>query len=208
MKRILLPLIVTASAVGIFLLLLFHRPALEVDIAVVHPRPAEKTVLTAGKVTDRTHVQLFLRESLADTIQEGQSAVVNGVGFRRKDYPGTVVAVAKEATVQNGKTGLLADVLLDESQTDDSIKPGLTATVRITVEMFESVIVAEEAWFLSESDSPAVYVLEDGKAVRRRVTAKEQVDGGVIVEGLSENERIILDPQSVRDRQNVKEKRA
>ena len=208
MKRILLPLIVTASAVGIFLLLLFHRPVLEVDVAVIHPQPAEKTVLTAGKVTDRTHVQLFLRESLADTIQEGQPAVVNGVGFRRKNYPGTVVAVAKEATVQNGKTGLLADVLLDESQTDDSIKPGLTATVRITVEMFESVMVAEESWFLAESDTPAVYVLKDGKAVRRRVTVLEQVDGGIIVEGLSENEQVILHPQSVRDRQNVKEKQA
>ncbi len=205
MKRVLLPLVITASLTAIVLLLLC-QPRQEVETVVIHPQPTEKTILAPGKLSDRTHVQLFLRESLADTVKIGQPATVSGAGLRKAAYPGTVVAIAEEATVENGKTGLAAEVFLDDTQTDDSLKPGLTTAVRLSVQSFQNVIVIDEEWLLPEEEVSAVFVLEEEQAVKRHVTIIEQTDNGLLVEGLCENEHVLVNPSAVRNPQKVREK--
>lgn len=205
MRRLLLTIGITATIAAI-LLLRFHRPPPERDVAVVQPQTAKTTVLSVGKLVDRTHVQLFLRESLADTVKEGQAVVVSGAGLRKSGYAGTVTAVADEATVQNGKTGLLAEVTLEETALDESLKPGLTATARITVKTFANVIVANDSWFLPDESSPTVLVLENGKATFRQLTILQRTDNGVLVEGLLANEKVIVKPEGICNHQKVKEK--
>lgn len=204
MKRVLYPLVIAVTVAAI-LLLWTQRPPTTVSTVVIHPKTAVKTVLAAGKLTDRTHLQLFLRESLADTVKAGQSVLVSGAGLRKSAYAGTVSTVAEAATVQSGKTGLAAEVLLEESTTDDSVKPGLTATARITVKIFDNAVTVEDAWLIPEAETTAVYVLENGRAVCRAVTLSEQTDSGYVAAGLFENDHVLIHPETIRAHQKIKE---
>ena len=194
---------ITALTV-IGLVLCSLKPSLPVvDVIPIAPQNAVRTELCPGVVTDNTHLQLFVREGLAPIVKAGQSVTVTGAGFVKETYTGTVTAIAKEATVKNGKTGLVATVTLNE--TDDSIKKGLSAAAHLTVATYENVLVINEAWLRPDGDTWTVFVAEQGKAVRRTVTLSDTVDGGILATGIAGGERIILDPRAVHNHQAIKE---
>lgn len=202
MKKYLLLGVITAGVLAILACARVARPV-PVSTVTLVPQTATKTAVCPAVVSDRTHLQAFVRESLASTVHVGQAASVSGVGFQQAALRGTVTAVADHATVQGGKTGLVAVVTL--SETDDSIKKGLSATARITVTTFEHVAVLPNEWLFSDGDETYVMVAENGKAVRKPVRAGDFVSGGVIVSGLAFGERVLTDPHAVTDHQRIKE---
>ena len=181
------------------------RPPRAVETVRLSPTTAAKTVLCPGKVIDSRHIQIFVRESLASTVHVGQTAAVGGAGFLQNSYAGTVTAVSETATVQNGKIGLAATVTLKENETDDSLKPGLSAEARITVKTYERVRVLKSTYLIADSDPPAVFTAENGKVARHTVTLGDRVDGGVIVTAGIDEQPVIIHPDAVAARNRIKE---
>ncbi len=201
-KRYLLLAAVTAAAIAALLTVYFPRPT-AATVVTVTPQNAVKTVLCPGTVSDSEHVRVFVRESAANAVQTGQSVRVEGVGFAEPSYDGTVQSIADKATAQNGKIGLLAVVKL--FSTDRSLKPGLTAAVRVTVASFADVTVIDEDCLHTDSDGTFVLVVADKKAARKPVTVGERVDNGVIVNGLTRGDRLLTAPADLRVGQAVSE---
>lgn len=196
---------VTAAVCAALTVAALTKPV-TVDVVTLAPRTAVKTDLFPAVVTDGTHLQMFIRESRAAAVKPGQTATVSGVGFAGESYAGTVTAVAPAATVKNGKTGILGTVTLTD--TDDSIKKGLTATVRVTVETIENALVVQDEWLGDDGGTPFLWVVADGRAVRRAVVLGETVDSGTLQTGVFAGEAVITDPHAVTKPRRVRERGA
>ena len=194
------------TAVLLALVIVALTKPVTVDVTTLTPQTAVKTELLPAVVVDGTHLQLFVRESLASAIRPGQPAAVSGAGLSAETYAGAVTEVADRATVKNGKTGLSGMITLDE--TDDSVKPGLTATARVTVATVENALVLRDEWISEDEDGAFVLVTKDGRAARRAVVLGETVDGGTLATGVLAGEAIIVDPAAAKDGQRVRERGA
>lgn len=201
-KRYLLLGAGTVAIAAVLLAAYFPRPTAVTAVSVT-PQDAVKTVLCPGTVSDGGHIRTFVRESVATAVKPGQPVVVEGVGFAAPAYAGTVQSIADKATAQNGKVGLLAVVTL--SETDDSIKPGLTAAVRVTVATFSGATVIDEDWLHTDESGTFVLVIDGKKAVRKPVAVTNRADNGVIVSGLTPGDRLITSPADLRAGQTVSE---
>jgi RND family efflux transporter MFP subunit len=86
------------------------------------------------------------------------------------------------------------DVTVRVLAEDIRLKPGLTATVDIIVNHYESVLyVPLEAIFVDEHDQTIVYVKNKGRVESRKVVLGESNDRVAIVkEGLREQEEVLL----------------
>ncbi len=105
------------------------------------------------------------------------------------------LAKRKISRVTGKATGAkVFDVTVRVLAEDIRLKPGLTATVDIIVNHYESVLyVPLEAIFVDEHDQTIVYVKNKGRVESRKVMLGESNDRVAIVkEGLRENEEVLL----------------
>ena len=195
---------ITVIAVAALWGISLKKPAKTVEVVALTPQTAVRTELCPAVVTDSTHLRVFVPERLANVAKAGQAVTVSGAGFASERYTATLTSVAQEATVKNGKTGLFAVAVL--SETDSSVKKGLSATAYLTVDTFEEALVVHESWLKSDGDEWSVLLVENKKAVRRPVTLLQPVDGGVTVSGISPGAHVIKHPHDVSENQPVKER--
>ncbi len=193
---------ITVVALAVLLCLSVLLPT-AVKTVTVTAQTAVKTALCPARVTDNTHLQVAIRESLAATVKPGQAVTVRGVGFRKEAYRGTVAAVDNTATTQNGKTVLFGVITL--SDTDDSLKPGLSATARITVNTVENAVVVKDPWTHSDARGTFVWTIRDGRARQTYVSLGDAVDGGTLAAELPVGTRVILSPASLSEGKRIRE---
>ncbi len=194
---------ITVIAVAVLWGISLKKPTKTVEVVALTPQTAVRTELCPAVVTDNAHLQVFVPERLANVAKAEQAVTVSGAGFANDCYDATLTSIAQEATVKNGKTGLLGVVSLNK--TDSSIKKGLSATAYLTVDTFENALVVHESWLQNDDGEWSVLLVENKKAVRRPVTLLQPVDGGVTVTGISSGAHIIKNPHSVSENQSVKE---
>ena len=145
-------------------------------------------------------VRVAIKEKDLPILEEGMSARVTGEGFRKSGYEGTLTDISSTAhTTGTGDTLVEGVVTLDDGQTDDSMRLGLTAKAAVVVSAMEGVLVVPyEAVREDESGREYVYVLEDGVARRRDLAVKEEVDAGVLLADDSlAGVRLIIQPERV-----------
>lgn len=175
------------------------------DYAVYAPISGEITKLsinegdlvtaTAGSLAtivdfDRMKIDIKIGEYdiLGASVGEPVTITIDALN---KDYPGEIVRIARIATVENGVSYYEAEVDFD---TDDDIRSGMSAEVRLTVNDLSGVVtVLSEA--IQTADDGTAYVLVDGEEPNSKINWPVTLgasDGTYtqIINGLSAGETI------------------
>ncbi|MCM1329444.1 MAG: HlyD family efflux transporter periplasmic adaptor subunit [Ruminococcus sp.] len=149
------------------------------------------TVLKNG---GKAYVQVFVPEQDISRVETGQTAEITGDAFPEKTYSGTVEEIADTAIrVQSGSLSQTAvEVTVKIADTDDTLKQGYTAAVKIvTSEPSMMTVVPYEA-VNQDNVGEFVYVLREGRAYKRYVvTGRELSEGLELKTVLADNEEVI-----------------
>ncbi len=134
-------------------------------------------------------------------IEEGQTA---SAYIKNKDYPCKVSRIEKMTRDDEKTPGIRVELAIDEP--DEDIILGIEAKTKVrTAAIAYALLVPTEAVY-SDDEGDYVFVIEDGRAQRRSVTAGIRNDDLVeICDGLSEGEIVGWDDMSeLTDDQKVK----
>lgn len=146
-------------------------------------------------------VRLSVNESQISEIQVGQKAEITGVGFKNSVYTGTVKSISSEAKQLISATGqeTVVEVVVSVDSPGDDIKPGFSAKAKIITEQNDNVLIAPYEAVRAEKDgSEYVYKLEGQRVIKTPIqTSGEYEDGFEVQMGLSNNDKIVVNPDSV-----------
>ncbi|WP_444657753.1 efflux RND transporter periplasmic adaptor subunit [Caproiciproducens sp. R2] len=151
--------------------------------------------------SDMLQVRLSVNESQISDIKKGQKAIITGVGFKNTAYTGTVKSISTEAKQMVSTTGqeTVVEVIVSVEKPGSDIKPGYTAKAKIITSENPNVLIAPyNAVRADKNGNEYVFKLKEKKAVKTPVvTDREFDDGFEITSGLSENDEVIANPDSV-----------
>ncbi len=180
-----------------------------VTVRQLENRKVEQTVVCSGKLEKAgsealavstgitVQVRIAVPENRLKAVKIGQRVTVSGTAFAAKRYSGTLISLGDTAyTTVAGTTVMDGVVALDA--TDSSLKCGLTAKVGICVSEEEGLLLPYSSLAAAEDGTEFVYVVENGRAVRRDITVSEELSDGVLVTaGVTAGEKLILHAEDV-----------
>ncbi|MBO4904730.1 MAG: efflux RND transporter periplasmic adaptor subunit [Lachnospiraceae bacterium] len=136
-------------------------------------------------------------------IEEGQTASAH---IKNKDYECRVTRIEKKTSEDAATPGIRVELKLTEP--DDSIILGLESKTKIRTAMLAYALLVPMDALCSDEDGDYVFVIEDGKAVKRSVvTGVRNDDMAEIIEGITAGETVGWDEMSeLTDGQKVKVK--
>jgi len=148
--------------------------------------------------TDSFVLRAFVNERHAGQLNLGQSVLIEGSILGNDVIEGKISSISTVAVVSQvsgvAERTVPVEITIDNS---DILIPGVTLDVTITTDVRENVIAIPILSTLSQRDGDSfVFVVgNDGLLTRRYVEIITYADMYVEVEGLSEGEIIILQPQ-------------
>lgn len=153
---------------------------------------------TAFRLDNLTSLYVDVEVSEVDinTVAIGQPATLSFDAILNKDYHGEVVEVARAGNNVGGVVNFTVTVELTDS--DELVRPGMTAAVNITVqEMLDAVLIPNRAVRLVDGQR-VVYLLVNGQPVKTDISLSASSDTmSVLASGdVNEGDLIILNPPS------------
>ena len=151
---------------------------------------------TAFRLDDLSglYVDVEVSEVDINSVSIGQPATLSFDAILNRDYHGEVVEVAK---VGNNIGGIVNfTVTVELTDTDDLVKPGMTAAVNVVVnELLDVVLVPNRAVRLSDGNR-VVYLLVNDQPVKTEIKLGASSDTMSVVagDGLAVGDTIILNP--------------
>lgn len=165
-------------------------------------QPGSSVAIIADELNS-LQVRLSVNESQISAIKVGQKAVISGVGFKKSSYSGTVKSISSEAKQIISTTGqeTVVEVIVSVDNPGEDIKPGYTAKAKIITSEDSNVLIAPyEAVRADKDGNEYVFKLNGQKAVKTPVVTNKEFDSGFqVVSGLTNNDQIIANPDSVSD---------
>jgi len=137
-------------------------------------------------------------------LQAGQTATISFEGLSQS-YESAIETVSPTINQQTN----MFSVIIPVSNTEQYIKGGMRATAYVAVDNLDAQIVVPNDAILYEEATPYVYLLEEGKALRRDVTTGFR-DGEMIqiVEGLTKGQKVAVDgKERLKDGTDISEKK-
>jgi HlyD family secretion protein len=131
-----------------------------------------------------------------NSITVGQSVTLTFDAILGQDYDGQVVKVSQAGTVVGGVVNFTVTVELSNS--DEMVKPGMTAGVNIVVkEINDAVLVPNRAVRLMDGKRVVFIMKEDGmqEQIEIRLGASSDTVSVVVGGDLKEGDNVILNPQ-------------
>ncbi|WP_417897299.1 efflux RND transporter periplasmic adaptor subunit [Bacillus haimaensis] len=121
-------------------------------------------------------------------LQAGQTATIAFEGLS-ESYESAIETVSPTVNQQTN----MFSVIIPVSNTEQYIKGGMRATAYVAVDNLDAQIVVPNDAILYEEATPYVYLIEDGKAMRRDVITGFR-DGEMIqiVEGLTKGQKVAV----------------
>ena len=182
--------------------------------------PGSTMMVIADPSETLTEVQVD--EADIAQVREGQKADIFTAAYPDTPLAGTIQSIATVARAKPGQQSLsfLVKILLDE-QENMSIRPGMSVRADIYTESSEETLAipVQAVRYEEELDEEAkgkdeqafVFVMEDGKAVRRDVETGISSDSDQeIREGLKEGEMVVSGPfrvlRHLQDGEEIEEK--
>ena len=165
--------------------------------------PGSAMMVIADPSVTLTEVQVD--EADIGQVRQGQTAEVYTAAYPDRPLAGTVQSVASVARKMAGEAGLsfLVKILLHE-QNSIIIRPGMSVRADIYTRSRENTLAIPVQAVLYDEDTGGedeqtyVFVMRDGKAVRRNVSIGIASDSDQeIIDGLEAGERIIYGPYRV-----------
>ena len=165
--------------------------------------PGSAMMVIADPSATLTEVQVD--EADIGQVRQGQAAEVYTAAYPHTPLAGTVQSVASIARQTAGEAGLsfLVKILLHE-QNSILIRPGMSVRADIYTRSRENTLAVPVQAVLYDDDTGGedeqayVFVMRDGKAVRRNVSIGIASDSDQeIIDGLEAGERVIYGPYRV-----------
>lgn len=154
----------------------------------------------AVTVVDLAHLQIKVTVAEVDLakIKVGNPAQVTLDALPGKMYEAKVIAISPSGTVTQGVVNY--PILLELTNADDAIKPGMTANLTIEVERRDNVLLIPTRAVRTQGNQRIVTVQQaDGQLVPTRVTTGLSSDTLVeIVSGLKEGDVVIVTQTTTR----------
>ena len=151
--------------------------------------------------SDTLQVKVAIYEDSIKNVKVGQTAVVTGQAFQNDRYTGTVTYISSSARQKYSGTSseTVVDALITLTDSDDSVKPGLTAKTKIQIGTKSECIIVPYDYVMQDDDNQEyVFLYKKGRAVKCNVeTGKEYYDGFEIVSGLSSGDLVIKNPDNI-----------
>lgn len=141
----------------------------------------------------------------ASKIKTGQRVNVKFSDFSgTKIYLGEVARVSNFATDSENKLGVDVEIkLLDENIKD--LKPGYRVEVEILTSNIEEYLLVKKFSVIEENGKKYIYILQDGKALKKEIETGIQGYSDYEVLNISEGTKIILNPFIVNDGDIIEE---
>ncbi len=154
------------------------------------------SVLTSLDDLSAVEIEFSLPETVYGQIKEGQTVTATAAAFPGRSFTGTVVAVDSRID-QTSRAFKLRARLPNEKR---ELPAGMFMRLSLAMGARDVVVVMEEA-ILVQGGTPYLFVVENGKAVQRRITAGARRDGMVeVVSGVAAGETVVSRGiQSLRD---------
>ena len=139
-------------------------------------------------------VDVQVSEVDINSVSVGQPVTLTFDAILGKQYHGEVVEVTQAGTVEQGVVNFTVTVELTDS--DSSVKPGMTAAVNVVVQEMQDVLLVQNRAVRLVDGQRVVYVLEEGEPVRKTIQLGASSDTmSVIVSGdVKEGDVIVLNP--------------
>lgn len=152
--------------------------------------------------TDSVQISISVTEKIINNIVKGNNIPISIPAVGQKTFIGKVGTVSP-AVDQKSFT---YNVLIDLTNKDNLIKPGMTAKASILTEKHENVILVPLDSVISKNEEKYVFIVEKNKAVKKNVrtgiTSHDKIE---ILEGLKCGESLIVKGQHLlRDSNSVK----
>ena len=134
-------------------------------------------------------MEVNLAESTMEYIQQNQPVLITQYTLPNDTLKGVISelspAISNETRTFRGK------VLIDNP--DLKLRPGMFVKADVVVDRAESVIIIPKNVIQSNRNTKFVYVVERGTAVTRNIkTGIEDEDNAQVIEGLAENDNLII----------------
>ncbi len=144
----------------------------------------------------RLLVEVQLSEVDINRVQVGQPVLITFDAVLGSEYQGEVIEVAQAASVVGGVVNF--NVTVEITDADESVKPGMTAAVTITVEQLEDVLIIPNRAVRLLEGKRYVFVQRGVEIVRVEVTlgASSNNNSQVVSGDLQEGDLIILNPSA------------
>jgi len=152
----------------------------------------------AFRIDDLSQMKVDVQVSEVDinSVQVDQPVTLTFDAIAGKSYTGKVSEVAQAGDTVQGAVNFTVTVVLTD--TDKSVKPGMTAAVTITVEQINNVLLVPNRAVRLVNNQRVVYVLQNGQPVEVNVTlgASSDTTSEVVSSKLKAGDLIILNPPS------------
>lgn len=180
-------------------------PVREGEMVVVGVQNQPGTILMT--VSDLSAIDAEVKVAEADVLRlaTGQPATVTLEALPGREFPGRVAEIGASALPAAGGVAAAREfrVLVRLEAPDPGLKPGLTCDVRVLVEERPQALtvplqaVALRAGVAGEAQATGVFRVEDGRARFRPVSTGIQGGLEIEIEGLSENDEVVVGPYAV-----------
>lgn len=184
----------------------------EFDGVVTKLSVSEGSEVTSGQeliqvqsLTD-TAVVCYVNKYDIINIEEGQTATAH---IKNKDYACHVSRIERKTSDDGATPGIRVECKLDGiNETDDSIILGIESKIDVMTAKVASALMIPSDAIYGDDDGDYVFILKDGKVIRREVvTGARNDDSAEIIEGIEEGETVAWDESSeLTDGQSVKVK--
>jgi multidrug efflux system membrane fusion protein len=160
------------------------------DIGALINAGSGASLFTISQVSP-LRVYVNVPERLAASVKPGEKANLTFEGYPGAKFVAEVVTTA--GAIDPGTRTLLTQ--LSVPNTDGKLLPGAYAVVHFELESDSKAMLVPENVLLFRSEGPAVGVVgPDGKVSIRKVTIDRDLGTNLQIEGLSENDQVIVNP--------------
>jgi HlyD family secretion protein len=150
----------------------------------------------AFRIDDLSQMKVDVQVSEVDinSVQVGQPVTLTFDAIAGKAYNGKVVEVAQVGDAVQGAVNFTVTVVLTDQ--DNSVKPGMTAAVTISVKQVNNALLVPNRAVRLVNNQRVVYVLRNGQAVEVNVTlgASSDTMSEVALGDLKVGDMVILNP--------------
>lgn len=158
-------------------------------------------VISSGEALQ---VKVGVPEKGVSHIFVGQEVTLSGVAFEKEAYSGNISAISPSARTQMSGTAsetvVDTTITIDPEEVDESLRIGLSAKARITLEVSpHALVVPYEAVMQDEQGQEYVYLYQNGQAIKRVITTGTASEEGFeILEGLQNGDRVVASPEKIK----------
>jgi membrane fusion protein, multidrug efflux system len=163
------------------------------EVFTMTPGPAGRPAIVTVMQLRPVKITIGVSERHYQYVKQGQTAAITSDIFPGREFPGRVHKV--HPTIDRMSGTFKVEIIVDNA--DLSLKPGMFTRVSLGLGQYEGLLVpALSVLKQPGSNERFVFVVEDGKAIRKTVQPGRNFDDMIeIVHGLEEGETLVTTGQ-------------